>query len=75
LEVFPLAGLERQISDGTPATELLAELRARGCGTLFESGLRKAAAGLTTPEEIHAAVEIPHGGGCYNQGNAVLPET
>jgi type II secretory ATPase GspE/PulE/Tfp pilus assembly ATPase PilB-like protein len=69
VEVFPLAGLERRIASGAPAAELLPALRAQGCRTLFESGLRKAAAGLTTPEEIHAAVEAPPGA-CYDQEDA-----
>jgi len=75
VEVFPLAGLERQIAAGTPAADLLAAMRSRGCGTLFESGLRKAAAGLTTPEEVHAAVEMGPSGGCYDQEDALLPKT
>ncbi|HVW22216.1 MAG TPA: GspE/PulE family protein [Opitutaceae bacterium] len=72
VEVFPLAGLERRIAEAAPAAELLRELRARGCGTLYESGLRKAAAGLTTPEEICAAVEAP-ARGCYDQQDASPP--
>ena len=34
-------------------------LRPRGCRTLFEDGVRKAALGLTTLEAVHAAVEGP----------------
>ena len=59
VEVFPLTGLDRLISERAPAAALMAELRERGCGTLFEDGVRKAALGMTTIEEVYAAVEEP----------------
>jgi type II secretory ATPase GspE/PulE/Tfp pilus assembly ATPase PilB-like protein len=65
-EVFPLGGLERLVAKGARPEALLARLRAQGCATLFEDGVRKAALGLTTLEEVYAAVERPPGGGsCY----------
>jgi type IV pilus assembly protein PilB len=59
IEVCPLGGLERLIAERAPAAGLRAELRARGGRTLFEDGARKAALGLTTMEEVYAAVEEP----------------
>ncbi len=65
-EVFPLAGLERLVAQAAGPAALLPRLRARGCATLFEDGVRKAARGLTTLEEVHAAVERPaSNGSCY----------
>jgi type II secretory ATPase GspE/PulE/Tfp pilus assembly ATPase PilB-like protein len=57
LEVCPLTGLERLIAERAPAEAFRAVLRTAGVRTLFEDGVRKAAAGLTTIEEVHAAIE------------------
>jgi len=57
VEIFPLSGLDRLISARAPAAAIMAQLRPRGCRTLFEDGVRKAALGLTTIEEVYAAVE------------------
>ena len=57
IEVCPLAGLERLIAQRAPASAFRAVLQPAGVRTLFEDGVRKAAAGLTTIEEVHAAVE------------------
>ena len=59
IEVFPLAGAEALIAERAPAAVFLRHARTRGCRTLFEDGVRKAARGLTTLEEIYAAVEEP----------------
>lgn len=56
IEVFPMHGLEPQIANGAPASAFLPALRGRGCRTLFEDGVRKAALGLTTMEEVFAAI-------------------
>ena len=57
VEVCPLAGLERLIAQRAGAAAFRAALRPAGVRTLFEDGVRKAASGLTTIEEVHAAVE------------------
>ena len=59
IEVFPLAGLETLIASGAAPSELLAAVRHRGYRTLFEDGVRKAALGLTTMEEVFAALAEP----------------
>ncbi len=59
IEVFPLAGAEALIAERAPGEVFLRHARSRGCRTLFEDGVRKAARGLTTLEEIYAAVEEP----------------
>jgi type II secretory ATPase GspE/PulE/Tfp pilus assembly ATPase PilB-like protein len=59
LEVFPLAGMERLVAEQARPSAFLPRLRSRGCRTLFEDGVRKAALGLTTMEEVYAAVEAP----------------
>lgn len=61
VEVCPLAGLERLVAERAPPAALRAQLRPRGCRTLFEDGVRKAALGVTTMEEVHVAVD-PSGG-------------
>ena len=67
VEVFPLLGLERLVAKAGGPAALLPRLRARGCRTLFEDGVRKAALGLTTIEEVYAAIEGPFGDrGCYH---------
>ena len=67
VEVFPLAGLERLVAKSGAPAALLPRLRARGCRTLFEDGIRKAALGLTTIEEVYAAIEGPAAEpGCYH---------
>jgi type IV pilus assembly protein PilB len=57
LEVFPLGGLEHLIASRAPPSAFLPPLRERGCRTLLEDGVLKAARGLTTIEEVFAAVE------------------
>lgn len=59
VEIVPLAGLERLIADRAGLDALQAAHRARGGETLFDHGLRLAARGLTTPEEVCAAAEMP----------------
>jgi len=59
IEVCPLGGLERLIAERAPAAAFQAALRARGGRTLFEDGARKAGLGLTTMEEVYAAVDAP----------------
>ena len=59
VEVFPLSGLDRLIAERAPTEAYLAALRPRGCRTLFEDGVRKAALGLTTMEEVFGAIEEP----------------
>jgi len=59
IEVFPLAGLESVIANGAAPSVLLAEVGRRGYRTLFEDGVRKAALGLTTMEEVFAALADP----------------
>jgi type II secretory ATPase GspE/PulE/Tfp pilus assembly ATPase PilB-like protein len=67
VEVFPLVGLERLVAQAEGPAALLPRLRAQGCRTLFEDGVRKAALGLTTIEEVYAAIEGPFGErGCYH---------
>jgi type II secretory ATPase GspE/PulE/Tfp pilus assembly ATPase PilB-like protein len=61
VEVFPLEGLERLVAEQARPAAFLPHLRSRGCRTLFEDGVRKAALGLTTLEEVYGAVEEP----CY----------
>ncbi|MDP3072682.1 MAG: ATPase, T2SS/T4P/T4SS family [Opitutaceae bacterium] len=56
IEVFPMQGLEAKIAQGVAISSLLSELRERGCRTLFEDGVRKAARGLTTMEEVFGAI-------------------
>ena len=69
IEVFPLAGLERLVAERAPPAAFLAPLRSVGCRTLFEDGVRKAALGLTTIEEVFGAVEAP---GRYRAGEPLL---
>jgi type II secretory ATPase GspE/PulE/Tfp pilus assembly ATPase PilB-like protein len=45
------------IAQRAPAEAFRAALRPAGIRTLFEDGVRKAAVGLTTIEEVHAAIE------------------
>ncbi len=59
VEVCRFGGLERLIAERAPPAAFRAELRARGGRTLFEDGVRQAALGLTTMEEVYAAVEPP----------------
>jgi type II secretory ATPase GspE/PulE/Tfp pilus assembly ATPase PilB-like protein len=59
VEVFPLGGLEGLTAERAAQGALLGELRSRGCRTLFEDGIRKAALGLTTVEEVYAGIEEP----------------
>jgi type II secretory ATPase GspE/PulE/Tfp pilus assembly ATPase PilB-like protein len=59
VEVFPLAGTERLVAEQARPAAFLPQLRQRGCQTLFEDGVRKAALGLTTMEEVYGAVEEP----------------
>jgi len=59
VEVFPLAGLDRLIAERAPPAAFMASLRPRGCHSLFEDGVRKAALGLTTMEEVYGAIEAP----------------
>jgi type II secretory ATPase GspE/PulE/Tfp pilus assembly ATPase PilB-like protein len=59
VEVFPLAGLESLIAERAPPAAWLAPLHRRGCRSLFEDGVRKAARGWTTLEEVYGAVEEP----------------
>jgi type II secretory ATPase GspE/PulE/Tfp pilus assembly ATPase PilB-like protein len=59
VEVFPLSGLERLVAELAPPAAFLAPLHARGCRSLFEDGVRKAALGLTTIEEVFGAVGEP----------------
>jgi len=61
IEVFPLAGLDRLVATRAQPDAFLPHLRERGCRTLFEDGIIKAALGLTTFEEVCAAVEPPAG--------------
>ncbi len=56
IEVFPMQGLEAKIAQSVAISSLLSELRERGCRTLFEDGVRKAARGLTTMEEVFGAI-------------------
>jgi type II secretory ATPase GspE/PulE/Tfp pilus assembly ATPase PilB-like protein len=56
VEVFPLSGLEGLIAERAPAAAFMAGLRPLGCRTLFEDGVRKAALGFTTIEEVYGAV-------------------
>ena len=56
IEALPLQGLEELIADKAPAAAFHVQLRKRGCRTLLEDGIRKAALGLTTVEEVFAAV-------------------
>jgi general secretion pathway protein E len=69
IEVFPLSGLERLVAERAAPAAFLAHLRAIGCRTLFEDGVRKAALGLTTIEEVFGAVEAP---GRYRAGEPLL---
>jgi type II secretory ATPase GspE/PulE/Tfp pilus assembly ATPase PilB-like protein len=59
VEVFPLSGMERLVAEQARPAAFLPQLRQRGCHTLFEDGVRKAALGLTTMEEVYGAVEEP----------------
>jgi type II secretory ATPase GspE/PulE/Tfp pilus assembly ATPase PilB-like protein len=61
VEVFPLSGLERLVAECASAGAFLGHLHPRGCRSLFEDGVRKAALGLTTIEEVYGAVEEPSG--------------
>ena len=55
VEVCPLRGLERLVAQRAPPAAFRDHLRPLGCRTLFEDGVRKAALGLTTIEEVYAA--------------------
>jgi type II secretory ATPase GspE/PulE/Tfp pilus assembly ATPase PilB-like protein len=57
VEVFPLAGVERLVAEHARPAAFMPHLRSRGCRTLFEDGVKKAALGLTTMEEVYGAVE------------------
>lgn len=57
VEVCPLAGLERLVAERASPAVFRSALASRGVRTLFEDGVRKAALGLTTVEEVCAAVE------------------
>lgn len=57
VEVFPLTGLEKLVAERARPDAFMAHLRRRGCRTLLEDGFRKAARGLTTLEEVYAAIE------------------
>jgi type II secretory ATPase GspE/PulE/Tfp pilus assembly ATPase PilB-like protein len=59
VEVFPLSGLEHLVAERAPPAAYMARLRPLGCRTLFEDGVRKAALGLTTIEEVYGAVGDP----------------
>jgi type II secretory ATPase GspE/PulE/Tfp pilus assembly ATPase PilB-like protein len=59
VEVYPLSGLERLVAERAPHDAFLKQLHPRGCRCLFEDGVRKAALGLTTIEEVYGAVEEP----------------
>jgi type II secretory ATPase GspE/PulE/Tfp pilus assembly ATPase PilB-like protein len=56
IEVFPLQGLDHLIAEKAPPEAFYPQLRRLGCRTLFEDGVRKAALGLTTMEDVYAAV-------------------
>jgi len=59
IEVVPLAALDRLVAAGAPADRLDQAARAAGCPSLFDDGLRLAAQGATTIEEVCAAAEAP----------------
>ncbi|HUE13768.1 MAG TPA: GspE/PulE family protein [Planctomycetaceae bacterium] len=56
IEVFPLQGLDHLVAERASAEAFYPHLRRLGCRTLFEDGVRKAALGLTTMEEVYAAI-------------------
>jgi type IV pilus assembly protein PilB len=58
IEAYPFIGLERMIAAHTPLNVIRSELQSRGFSTLLEDGILKSACGLTTIEEVYAAVEM-----------------
>ena len=58
MEVYSFVGLERIIAKSTSLDPLRNELKSQGFCTLLEDGIVKAAYGLTTIEEVIAAVEL-----------------
>lgn len=58
MEVYSLIGLERLIANHKTLDELRSEVKSQGYCTLLEDGILKAACGLTTIEEVIAAVEL-----------------
>jgi type II secretory ATPase GspE/PulE/Tfp pilus assembly ATPase PilB-like protein len=62
VEVIPINGLEALIAEGASAETLRQAARNRGCPSLFDDGLRLAAQGLTTIEEVCAVTEPPRFG-------------
>jgi type II secretory ATPase GspE/PulE/Tfp pilus assembly ATPase PilB-like protein len=58
MEVYSFVGLERIIAKNTSLDFLRSELKSLGFCTLLEDGILKAAYGLTTIEEVIAAVEL-----------------
>ncbi len=59
IEVVPLAGLGRLVASATAADRLELAAREAGSPSLFDDGLRLAAQGVTTIEEVCAAAEAP----------------
>jgi type II secretory pathway pseudopilin PulG len=59
IEVVPLAGLERLVASAAAPDRLDEAAREAGCPSLFDDGLRLAAQGLTTVEEVCAVAEAP----------------
>jgi len=59
VEVIPVSGLETLIAGGASEGALRQAARDRGCPSLFEDGMRLAAQGLTTIEEVCAVTEPP----------------
>lgn len=57
LEVVPCAGLEGRIARRAPLSELEQAARDSGFPSLFEDGLRAAARGFTTMEEVCAVTD------------------
>lgn len=58
MEVYSFIGLERLIANHKTLDELRSEVKSQGYCTLLEDGILKAACGLTTIEEVIAAVEL-----------------
>lgn len=64
IEVFPLRGLDHLVAEKAAPEVFYPHIRRLGCRTLFEDGVRKAAMGLTTMEEVYAAIiDTGNGGG------------
>jgi prepilin-type N-terminal cleavage/methylation domain-containing protein len=59
LEVVPLFGLEAAVAHRAPIGDLERAAREAGYPSLFDDGLRLAARGLTTVEEVCAVAERP----------------